>query len=74
METVIFQKIEKTFYDLYTFWKVELEKNMFFVNRIKKVSTRDKLKNLDIHAKLAWREINTLQMIWISDALYRVFS
>ena len=50
METVIFQKLEKRFYDLYTFWKVELEKNMFFVNRIKKVRTRDKLKKPYMHA------------------------
>ena len=30
--------------------KVELEKNMFFVNGIKKVHTRDKLKKPEIHA------------------------
>ena len=44
MEAVVFQKREKTFYDIYTFWKVELEKNIFLVNRSKKVNTRDKLK------------------------------
>ena len=46
VEAVVFQKREKPFYDIYTFWKVELEKNIFLVNRSKKVNTRDKLKKL----------------------------
>ena len=50
MKQLFFKKLEKTFYDPYTFWKVELEKNMFFVNRIKKVHTHEKLKQTDIHA------------------------